>query len=471
MPKKRANGQGGVHHRKDGRWEATLYMDDAGGIRFRKSAYAKTKAGALKRLAELRAESKRAVAPVLPPAGSRRLSDYLDYWLEDYVRINKRPTTYESYKIIVRLFLKPSLGKRYLNELTVPMVQSFLNEQLIAGNSVRRVQQMRMTLSGALTKAMREELLDRNVARLVELPRWERSEIVPWTKEEARRFLEAAKDDPLYPAFALLVHYGMRRGEVAGLRWCDVDFGEGEIRIRQQLLRANGVLDIGPVKTNAGERNLPLLPAARTVLEAVRESQSATRETCGPAWGSGYGDLDLVFTTRYGTPIEPRNMNRSFQRLCEDHGIRVIKMHHVRHTTATLLKDLGVPARDTQLILGHASSWTTQQIYQHDNMESKTIHLEKLACALDGNQPSSVPQVQKGSSGSGRYRCHDSVFMEYLLSVVSVGSGQSQTPPLLLMRQGVSDRVTGVNEALEVARRLWIVGAVAVKMEVKILIC
>jgi integrase len=190
-------------------------------------------------------------------------------------------------------------------------------------------------------RAMREELLMRNVARLVELPGWDRQPIVPWTAEEARGFLAAAHDDPLYPAFVLLLLYGLRRGEVLGLRWIDVDLGGGEIRVRH-------------------------------------EAQAANREELGRAWQ----DNGLVFTTRTGRPVEPRNFVRSFRRICAASGIRAIKLHHLRHTTATLLKNLGVPARDAQLILGHSRLAVTQEIYTHEDQQAQHDALTKISQTL-----------------------------------------------------------------------------------------
>jgi integrase len=237
---------------------------------------------------------------------------------------------------------------------------------------------MRTVLSSALTRAMREELVARNVARLAELPTWERKPITPWTAAEARTFLEAAKDDPLYPAFVLLLVYGLRRGEVLGLRWRDIDEDDNEIRIRQQIQRASGELRLGPVKTNAGRRNLPLLPMASDVLLIQREVQARDREELGRAWQ----DTGLVFSTRTGRPIEPRNLVRSFRRISGGNGIRVIKVHHLRHTTATLLKNLGVPARDAQIILGHSRLAVTLEIYTHEDRQAQRAALGKIGDVL-----------------------------------------------------------------------------------------
>lgn len=233
---------------------------------------------------------------------------------------------------------------------------------------------MRQVLSAALTRASREDLISRNVARLAELPTWEPAEVRSWTAEEALAFLRASKADPLYPAFIFLLLYGMRRGEVLGLRWADVDQDAGLIRVRQQLQRIGGSLQSGPVKTRAGNRDLPIVELARAALDARQQKQAADREAFGSAWQ----DTGLVFTTRSGMPLEPRNLVRSFRRICDDHKLRVIKLHHLRHTTASLLKKLHVPPRDAQMILGHAQFTTTMQIYTHVDEEARSQALTGL---------------------------------------------------------------------------------------------
>jgi integrase len=179
--------------------------------------------------------------------------------LEHVVTLNRRPATYRLYEMTVRLYLKPGLGTSPLTRLSSSRVQAYFTGQLAAGRSVRTVQVMRTVLSSALSRAMREELISRNVARLVELPSWERQPITPWTAAEARAFLDAAKDDPLYPAFVLLLVYGLRLGEVLGLRWHDLDEADNEVRVRQQVQRVRGELRLYPVKTAAGRRDLPPL--------------------------------------------------------------------------------------------------------------------------------------------------------------------------------------------------------------------
>jgi len=386
-----------------------------------------------------------------------QLGDYLDYWLEQVVRPNRRPKTYELYEVRIRLNLKPALGRYSLRRLSVPMVQTFLNQQLADAHSVRKVQIMRTVLSAALTRALREELVSRNVARLVELPTWQRAEIRPWTIDEARRFLRAARAHPLYPAFVLLLLYGLRRGEVLGLRWCDVDTAKAEIRIRQQLVRVGRVLDRGPVKTKAGRRDLPLLGFAHDVLTERRRHQYAAQAMAGQAWTSGddAGD-ELVFTTRYGTPIEPRNFVRSFWRICGSQGLRVIKVHHLRHTAATLLKELGVPARDAQLILGHASIITTQELYQHGDMESRRRALSRMESVLKN---SVVGGYCRQKQPSRRW------IVEIMTAFLSGGPTGTRTQDTLLKSLTSSTfdvRVKEVQLVMQRRTRAWLLGMAAV---------
>jgi integrase len=376
--RKRLNGEGTISGpRKDGRYVGAFYAVTTAGTRKRVYVYGRTRAEVHERLVD--AQSK-AVHGIPVPAQTWKLGPYLDYWLENVVRPTKRPATYALYEMMVRLHLKPHIGKHQLKRLSVPTVQAFLNSQLAAGRSTRNVHVMRQVLSAALTRAMREELVARNVARLVDLPTWEPRAITPWSSDEAIGFLEAASSDPLYPAFVLQLLYGMRRGEVLGLRWQDVDRGSRMIRIRQQVHRAQGQLHIGPVKTKAGNRDLPLLGLADAALSRRKESQDVDRALLGKSWA----DTGLVFTTRTGRPVEPRNLVRSFTRICDHGKLRKISVHAIRHTTASLLKDLKVPPRDAQIILGHANFSTTQQIYTHVDEAARLEAVTRLNQLLGG---------------------------------------------------------------------------------------
>jgi integrase len=154
------------------------------------------------------------------------------------------------------------------------------------------------------------------------------------------------------------------------------------LHVRQQLQRMRGELSLGPVKTHAGNRSLPLPDLAVDGLKLRAEQQIEDRATLGNAWPA----TDLVFTTRTGRPVEPRNLVRSFRRICDHNKIRLIKIHHLRHTAASLLKELQVPARDAQTILGHTRISTTLEIYTASAEDAQRDALRKLDGLLDNRE-------------------------------------------------------------------------------------
>ena len=445
MVHRKVNGEGTIYRRKDGRYEGAAYFLTTGGMRKRVRVYGQTWQETHDKLASAKTKAQAGV-PI--PSRNRKISEYLDYWLNEVVKPNRRPATFARYELVVRIHLKPALGRYSLATLTAPVVQTFLNKKLADGCSIRNVQIMREVLSAALTRAMREELTMRNVARLVELPTWQRPEYRHWNAEEAKLFLETAQTDQLYPAFILLVLYGLRRGEVLGLRWCDVDFSDSRFQVRQQVQRISGELLQGPVKTKAGQRDLPLV---RLLHEAL-----LTHRGC-----VGGIEDDLIFTTRSGQPIEPRNFVRSFHRIREEANLPRIRVHDVRHTAATLLKNLGIPARDAQLILGHSTVTITQEIYQHDDMESRVDALER------------VEQLFTPVESDGRSRQNspsDSNFVAYFTSFTSGRGDRTRTCDTRFwssINSSVHDRAAEVNRVMNERRRCWLVGLVAVNLAVR----
>jgi len=366
--RRRVNGDGSVYKRADGYWVGAFDVPTTSGARKRVVVYGKTLAEAREKLSKVQQDVRSGI-PL--PDKVWKLGPYLDYWLENIVKRNRRLSTYALYETIIRLYLVPGLGAKSLARLSVPAVQMFVNQRLEAGDSVRKVQVMRSVLSAALSRAVREELITRNVARHVELPEWHRNAVRPWTVGEAKRFMAMSKPDPLHSAFVLLILYGLRRGEVLGLSWSDIDLDSRTIHVRQQIQRVRGELQLGP--------------------------QAGYRANMGRA----RPDTNLVFTTRTGRPVEPRNFVRSFRRICDDHDIRVITVHHVRHTVASLLKDLRVPARDAQAILGHTRISTTLEIYTDSADDAKYDALTRLHGLFDDSED--APTATEGSykPGSG----------------------------------------------------------------------
>lgn len=175
-------------------------------------------------------------------------------------------------------------------------------------------------------------------------------------------------------AYAVALALGLRRGEALGLRWEDVDLVEGFIFVRQTVQRLGGKLVFGPVKSDGSERAVSLPAPCLAALRQHRAAQAAERRTAGEAWK----DFGLVFTTKIGTAIEPRNLNRHFVRLLDRAGLRRIRFHDLRRSCATLLYEQGVPIEKIQDILGHSSPSITKLIYVEVTRRSQRSATDKL---------------------------------------------------------------------------------------------
>jgi len=439
MAKRRINGEGSVYRRGDGRWAGAVHVTNSAGKRVRIQVYGATRADVQAKVA---ARVQRETQGIPSPDRRWLVGDFLDYWLP-IAKNTRRPTTYVSYEMIVRLYLKPGLGHHDLARLNVSTVQSYLDGQLSEGVSIRTAQKIRTVLSAALTRAQREELVVRNVAHHLELPTWHRKVITPWTFDQARAFLTAAQGHEWQPAFVLLVVYGMRRSEVLGLRWHDIDFTNHVIHVRHQIQRHDGNWQFTPVKTNAGERDLPLLPFVEGALRTLI-GDDTTPEA-------------LVFQTRFGTPVEGGNLLRAFTRMSQQAGLPRITLHHLRHTAATFLKNLGLPARDTQLVLGHAHISTTQQLYQHGDFDGQREALSRLQSAVTTAGGSTrccqslLSNTKKGPS-KGPIGLVSSLVAPPRLELGTQGSSELDRHPFEHGIPGVTTVLNGIRRTSKVGR-------------------
>ncbi|MFF5282248.1 tyrosine-type recombinase/integrase [Streptomyces sp. NPDC013171] len=370
--KRNPNGAGTITQRKDGRFQAAVYVLQPDGTRARKFAYGKTWAECdVKRRALL--DKVASGTPV--PTRSAKLSEWLAYWLDSVVKPRRKLSTYDKYEAHVRLYLSPMLGTKRLESLSVPDIRRFLL-QLEKKTTAATAKESHRVLRTALSAACREELIVRNVAKLVEPPRAAARELSPWTLDETLDFLAAARKDQLYAAFVLAIAMGLRRGEIVGLRWQDVDLENRVLLVRQQVQRRRGVLYNDETKGRRS-RVIPLPAMCLAPLRWHRMRQKATYEAAGTEWTTaGY-----VFATRSGRPVEPRNVHRSFVRVSEDAGLRPIRLHDARHGCATLLTAAGVAPRVVMEILGHSQISLTMDVYTHvvqDTQREAISHMDRL---------------------------------------------------------------------------------------------
>jgi integrase len=361
--KRAPDGAGSLYRRKDGIWAGAIRVGWQDGQRKRVTVYGKTPDEVFEQLDEVRRRT-RAGMPAFD--GGEPLAEYLESWLTDTLPGTVKPATEASYGNIVRRHLIPTLGKVSLRKLTPGHVRRLLREKSQESNgrdgmlSPRMVQYIHAVLRRALEQARRDELVVRNVAALVQPPRVPRQEYRWLTEEEAKRLVAAVRNDRLYAVYALALGLGLRRGEVLGLRWVDVDLDAAIITVRRSLQRLGGKLVLVEPKTKRSYRQVPLPRLCVDALREHRERQDKERAD-SPVWLDEWG---LVFTTKHGTPIEPRNLLRHFYGLCERLGLPRLRFHDLRHSCASLLLVRGVQPATIMETLGHAVIHTTMQ-YAH----------------------------------------------------------------------------------------------------------
>jgi integrase len=231
-----------------------------------------------------------------------------------------------------------------------------------------------------LSEAMRDELVTRNVAALVKVPLPRPRKRKYWTVDEARQFLESARnnDDPLYAGYVLMLVLGLRRGELLGLAWDDIDLDEAEARISWQVQRVGGELVRRPTKSHASDAPLPLPDICVQALKHRRQTEERLRLDAGEAWSPS----GLVLTTRFGDPIDPRNFQRAFRSSVRRADVPIIPVHSTRRTCASLLVALDVHPRVAMSILRHSKIAVTMDIYSQVSAASTREALKKLGEAF-----------------------------------------------------------------------------------------
>lgn len=401
---RRANGEGSIYPYRNG-FAAHVWITTPAGRRQRKSVYGKTRVEVHEKWLRLHEQARR--GPVVPV--SPKLRDFLEQWLTETVRPGLSPATASNYEMFSRLYIVPDLGDRKLEKLSFRDVQTWVNELRVRcqccfqGKDAARpepqccargqcchevasewtVHQAWRVLRGALTQAMREELVFRNVAALVRVPvpRAKRSAV--WSVEDARRFLESARDagDAMYAAYVLLLVLGLRRGEVLGLAWEDVDLEGGEAFIAWQVQRVDGQLLRRRTKTPSSDAPLPLPDIAVRALERHLAEGERRRVAAGDMWG----DCGLVFTTRLGDPLDPRNFHTAFKTRAGKAGVPIIPVHATRRTCASLLVALGVHPRVAMAVLRHSRISMTMEVYSQVSSQATREALRQLGGRLGGS--------------------------------------------------------------------------------------
>lgn len=370
---RRANGESAVYFGKDGRWHARVpmgYKDN--GEPYRRHLTRKTREDLVEEVKKL--EKQRDAGSAQQPGKAWTVEKWLQHWVENIAKPTVSENTYDGYEVAVRVHLVPGVGKHRLDRLQPEHLESLYRRMQANGErKAGTAHQAHRTARTALGEAVRRGYAAKNAAALAKPPRMEEdeSEVEPYSVEEVQCLLLEANKRRNSARWMLALALGLRQGETLGLRWSDVDLDNEYLKLRRNRLRPryeHGCPEASPcgrkagycpdkvqvrretknTKSRAGRRAVPLPGPLVSMLRAHAETQARERKAAGDLWI----ESDYVFTKPLGGPLSPNTDYHDWKRLLEDAGVRNARLHDARHTAATVLMLLGVPARVIDQIMG-----------------------------------------------------------------------------------------------------------------------
>jgi integrase len=360
VSKRRANHEGNVYQRGDGRWEARLsYVDNLTGKRKRVSVYGASQKGARDELKKVRDR----IAADAPVRDSKQgVATWLLKWRTTTLAVSDRaPSTRSLYATLCKKHLEPEpFGSITLDRLRPTDIEALILTLRENGLSDSTIRSVYVVLRAALDAAVRDGHLARNPAALVQRPAVEQRETVFLVADEVTALLRAAQGSRYHTALCLILSTGMRRGETLALRWSDIDLDKGSAQIARTVSRVDGELVFTPPKSKRARR-VPLSPGVVAMLKRHRTAQKQDRLRAGNQWT----DAGLVFTTEVGTAVDPRNLLRVVQNAAKTAKLSGIGTHTLRHSAATAWLESGVHIKAVSDLLGHSSIAITGDVYGH----------------------------------------------------------------------------------------------------------
>ena len=361
MAKKRANGDGSIRKRKDGRWEGRYVVghDPITGKMISRNVLGKTQAEVKEKLRTAIENSKR-----LDYTQTRKytVGQWMDEWFEAYAKVKVRPSSHQTYKGYIENHIKPNIGDIPIEKLTSLQLQKFYrllltegrvprieSEKQPKGLSAKTVRNINQVISSAMDMAVRHKLILTNPTEGCELPKIEHREMKTLPAEQLGAFLREAKESGVYELYYMDLATGLRRGELLGLKWEDIDLQNGIIHVRRQVARVDGEVKEMPLKTKNSYRNISISQDAVAMLTEMEAHRSS----------------DYVFPSSTGGLISPDSVNNMLHRVLKRAGLPSIRFHDLRHTFATLALQNGVDIKTVSGILGHFSAGFTLDTYAH----------------------------------------------------------------------------------------------------------
>jgi integrase len=315
--------------------------------------------------------------------GKITVGDFIEWWLENLVKPDRTPATYESYARLARGHIVHELGDTLIDKLTDDQVLGLKAAVRAKGVSPRTVEYVLVILRIVLTIAKRRGLVAQNVASLVALPKVPQRDAPTLDRETSARFMASIQGDRLFALYVLDLMLGLRRGEVLALRWQDVDLESARLSINGSLQRNYMGRERRDPKTQNSKRDIAIPQLVIPILKAHHARQLQEREQ-HKHW-KRWQDTDYVFTTQAGGPIEPRRLTELFGELKEKLGLAPeMHFHDLRHSIATMLLEEGVDIKLISKLLGHADSQITRDVYIRHTDRLKQQTADKIDALFQG---------------------------------------------------------------------------------------
>ena len=366
MAKKRGNNEGTVYKRKDGRWCAQVSLS---GKRITK--YAKTQRECHDWVREITNKIEHGMTFDATPLTLER---YMQSWLTGK-DLSIRQNTARNYRRYTEQDILPVIGKMRLQNIQPAHIRQMYLRMQAEGKGSRTIQLVHSTLHCALKQAVKERLIGYNPMDAVERPKVETKEFHIFTESQARTFLEATKGHPYEALFYLALTTGLRKGELLGLMWDDVDWEKGTLRVERQLQQAySSSAVLVPTKTKSGRRQIKLGKIGLAMLEAHRKRQEAQKILAGDSWKEN----GMIFTTGIGTYASQSKVSKKFKQILYENDLPDIRFHDLRHTSISLLLDMGTPINTVQRRAGHSKAIVTTDIYGHVMAHSQDAAAENI---------------------------------------------------------------------------------------------
>jgi len=366
---RKAKGTGSIYQ-KNGYYVAQVMdgYNEKGRPKYRQ-AQRKSHADAVKALNEMLAKVTTGVA--IPDGKAPRLGDWLDTWLNDHVKPNKEPKTFDFYKLNVEKRIRPKLGRVELRKIKSADVTKMFRILETEGASKSTVSATRRTLRAAFTVAVKNGLCAANPVTNAIAPTVRTKPKVFFDAEQAQALLTALKGSPVENLVRFTLATGVRIGEATGLTWPHVDLSRKECRIEQQMQRVGGELVLKPLKTDKSRRTMPMVGHS---LQAVQDEKA--RQTL-EAW---HNPNSVVFLNPFGRPFDPKYVDVKLKEALAKAKLPVTGMHSLRHSAATFMLMAGLNMHQVSRYLGHSQIALTSNLYGHvldDSMREAADTLQR----------------------------------------------------------------------------------------------